>query len=145
VTTKRRFGLDRLLALTRQREDEAQRLAAEARRTADADATAHVTELEAYRRGQAAGPGPSLGADAFAREQQLAALRAQGIEHTRLQKERSEAEALEAYQVWLDAARQRKTMDRLDERDRSTRAILAARAAQRALDDLNAQKRRRGR
>ena len=43
----------------------------------------------------------------------------------------------------FETARERKTLERLEDRDRSVLAVLASRAAQRALDDLAAKKRTR--
>jgi flagellar biosynthesis chaperone FliJ len=61
-----------------------------------------------------------------------------------LERRRAEADAAEAHREWLAAARERRTLERLEERDRAALAIIASRASQRAIDDLASQRRKSG-
>jgi hypothetical protein len=123
--TKRRLGLPRLLARAHIREDSAQREVADRERAQTRNQEEYSARVEQLR--------------TTAERQQLSA-------GARAAEEAAEAAAISAEELrqaqlrLYATARERKTLERLDDRDRAVLAVLAARASQRALDDLVSRK-----
>ena len=106
-------------------------------------ARSHDAECERYRESSEAVKGVRS-AETLQRVQELAALVARTMADAELERRRAEADAQEAHREWLNAAREKRTLERLEERDRAALAIIASRASQRALDDLASRRRRSG-
>ncbi len=137
--TKRRNGLARMLRRAQINEDAAQRELADRLRAAEAQQAEH-REREAQLRDARARAMPS-GASAFQRSRLSLAASAQAVDDAAAAAEAAMDEVLVAQQQLLATARERKTLERLDERDRALLAVLASKAAQRSLDDLATRRR----
>jgi flagellar biosynthesis chaperone FliJ len=72
----------------------------------------------------------------FLLRRRMSELRAQALRDREEERRAAEDAVLQARQEWLQAARYKRTVDRLDERDRAARAVVAARASQRTLDEV---------
>lgn len=135
--------LKRLMQLAERREDAAERELAERRRAAG-EAERRAAEAR-ERLGAQGDDGEPSSVDEFLHRQRVAELRARAVEETDEERRAAEVEVLRAREEWLAAARQRRTVERLSERDRAARAVVAARASQRVLDELALRRRRQGR
>ena len=82
-------------------------------------------------------------AAAFQRNRVALAAGAQAVDDATEAMELAMEEVRVAQRQLLDQARERKTLERLDDRDRAILAVLASKATQRSLDDL-ANRRRAG-
>jgi len=141
MTSAKWFRLERLLTKATIEEQNAQRTLAESNvQVADA-ARSHEAECERYRESSNAVKG-ARSAETLQRVQELAALVARTMADAELDRRRAEADAAEAHREWLNAAREKRTLERLEDRDRTALAIIASRASQRALDDLASRRRR---
>ena len=78
------------------------------------------------------------------RQRQRTELRAQDAIEAERRREELLADALAARTEWLAAVRRRRSLEGLEERHTATRAALASRASQKALDDLASIRRARG-
>lgn len=128
-----------VLRFARRREEGAQRNAADAerqRRHADEDAVASNRRLE-----ELDDAGPTT-ADDFRRRRQRAALRADQARLAEEQLREMLHAELEARELLRGAVRRRRSLEELEGRRLATQAGLAAHAAQRALDELAALRRR---
>lgn len=128
-----RFRLHTVLRVARIRERrDRQQLALENRR-AQAAAGAEAARRAAY----AARPEP-VPADApgFEVASIIGALRARAVREAEDEREAAIIRAAAAREEWLRASREVKSLEQLEERHRAAHAMVAARAAQRALDDL---------
>ena len=143
MTNKKWLRLDRLLTKATIEEQNAQRALAETHIQCAEAARSHEAECERYRESREAVKGVHS-AETLQRVQELAALVARTMADAELDRRRAEADAEEAHREWLAAARERRTLERLEERDRAALAVIAARASQRAIDDLASQRRRSG-
>jgi hypothetical protein len=137
----RRKGFARLRRLAAIREERAQRAAADATRARAAAEVAHVTELQTFRTAQAT-PAPPRGARDFVSQREAQSLQARNVEHAAAMLQDATDQMERSKNDLLEAARERMTYDRLDARARATQAALVARASLRALDDLNASRRK---
>jgi flagellar export protein FliJ len=141
MSAGRKKGFARLRKLAELREERAQRATADAERARVRAEVAHVTELESFRSAQSAPPRATT-ADDFVQQRSAGALQARTVEQTEAMLERANEQVEQSKKDLLDAARERKTYDRLDARARATQAALVARASLRALDDLNGSRRK---
>lgn len=138
--SKRRLGMPRLLSRAQIREESAQRDVAERERAKTARVEAYVVQLELLRNARESHQG---GVDAanFQRHRSQLAAGARAVDEAAEATLAAEHELRMAQMRLFEIARERKTLERLEDRDRSVLAVLASRAAQRALDDLAAKKR----
>jgi flagellar export protein FliJ len=141
MSGNRKKGFARLRKLAELREERAQRATADAERSRVQAEVAHITELESFRTAQAAPPVATTAND-FVQQRRAGALQARTVEQTAAMLERANEQVEQSKNDLLDAARERKTYDRLDARARATQAALVARASLRALDDLNGSRRK---
>lgn len=139
--TARRFGLDRLMTRARLREEQAQRIVADSRRGQDAAEAAYLHELERFQAAKTVSQQPVTAAD-FRRAQELASLQARSVAAADVARQRASTAMQESHEVWQRAAREKRTFERLDERDRTASTVASNKAAQRALDDLTSTRRR---
>lgn len=133
--TKRRLGLPRLLTRAQIREDTAQREVADRERTRTANEEAHVVKLAELRNARAAQP-TATDAASFQRQRTQLSAGARAVDEAAEAALASREELRMAQTRLYETARERKTLERLDDRDRAMLAVLASRASQRALDDL---------
>ena len=138
--TKKRLGMPRLLSRAQIREESAQREVAERERKKSASEEAYVVQLERLRSARDGQPG-GVDAASFQRQRSQLAAGARGVDEAAEETMAAEHELRMAQMRLFETARERKTLERLEDRDRSVLAVLASRAAQRALDDLAAKKR----
>ena len=140
--SKRRLGMPRLLSRAQIREESAQRDLAERERAKTANEEAYVVQLDLLRDARESQQG---GVDAanFLRQRSQLAAGARAVDEAAEAALAAEHELRMAQMRLFEIARERKTLERLEDRDRSVLAVLASRAAQRALDDLAAKKRSR--
>jgi flagellar export protein FliJ len=143
MTTRKWLRLDRLLTKATIEEQNAQRVLAESNIQCAEATRSHEAEYERYLESRDAVKGVR-NAETLQRVQELAALVARTMAEAELERRRAEADAEQAHREWLEAARERWTLERLEERDRAALAIIASRASQRAIDDLASQRRRSG-
>lgn len=141
MSGRRRFGLDRLMTRAKVREDDATRQVADRRREQESVEADYLVQLDRFRAMKEATQHAER-ADEFRRAQDYAALQARALLEAEAERERAEAAVREAHEALLAAAREKRTFERLDERDRVALAITATRAAQRSLDDLASRRRR---
>lgn len=135
-----RFRLQTVLRVARVREQrERQQLALEHRRLREA-ADVETARRSAYEARPEPVPADVPG---FEAAQVLGALRARAVREAEDEREAAIIRAAAAREEWLRASRNVKSLEQLRERHRAAHAMVAARAAQRALDDL-ARLRRRG-
>lgn len=128
-----KWRLATVLRVARLRERQAEAAVASAQRDArDAEA-----ETEARRaRLAAAGDPTSAPTEAFRDGHDRDGLRAGAVHHAEEDEAAAEARVRDALAGWQHAARQRKSLEHLEEQQKSLHALAAARSAQRALDDL---------
>lgn len=141
MSPTRRFRLGTVLRLARSDEREAQTSLARTREQAErADEAARAALARA-----ADDDGSEVtSVTELRRHRQLAELRAQDAATTARRREELLAEAIAARTEWLAAVRRRRSLEGLEDRHHATRAALAARASQKALDDLAQVRRLRG-
>jgi flagellar biosynthesis chaperone FliJ len=128
-----RFRLETVLRVARIREQrDRQQLALENRRAQEA------AGVEAARRAAYDARPEPVPADApgFEAASITAALRARAVREAEDAREAAIIRAAAAREEWLRASRNVKSLEQLEERHRAAHAMVAARAAQRALDDL---------
>jgi flagellar export protein FliJ len=133
--SKRRNGLSRMLSRAQIREDAAQRQLAARVRESEAQRAAHVEREARLRAAHDRAPEPT-NATAFQRSRVVLAAGAQAVDDAAAAAQDAMEQVRVAQQQLLDVARERKTLERLDDRDRALLAVLASKAAQRSLDDL---------
>jgi flagellar export protein FliJ len=127
------FRLATVLKVSRIREDqEKARLAASQRAAADAE-RAEAERQSAYEARPTAVAGP---VDEFEQAKAVIDLRARALREAAEARVEAEAQLSAARDSWLSAARRVKTLEELEDRHYAAHATVAARAAQRALDDL---------
>ena len=126
--------IQRILGLARRKEEEAERALATRRRQAD-EATDAV-ELARAHAAEDLTPAEGTNVEDFLLRRRMSELRAQALRDREAERRAAEDAVLQARQEWLQAARYKRTVDRLDERDRAARAVVAARASQRTLDEV---------
>jgi flagellar biosynthesis chaperone FliJ len=143
MTSRKWFKLERMLTKATIEEQSAQRVLAETNVQSAEAARSHEAECERYRESREAVKGVRS-AETLQRVQELAALVARTMADAELERRRAEADAAEAHREWLAAAREKRTLERLEERDRAALAVIASRASQRAIDDLASQRRKSG-
>jgi flagellar biosynthesis chaperone FliJ len=137
---KKRLGMPRMLSRAHIREESAQRDVAERERAKTANEEAYVVQLELLRNARDSQPG-GVDAASFQRQRSQLAAGARAVDEAAEAAEAAEHELRMAQMRLFETARERRTLERLEDRDRSVLAVLASRAAQRALDDLAAKKR----
>lgn len=140
--TKRRNGLGRMLTRAQIREDAAQRALADRTRASEASRVT-LGEREAQLKAATERHTETSDAAAFQRNRVALAAGAQAVDDATEAMELAMEEVRVAQRQLLDQARERKTLERLDDRDRAILAVLASKATQRSLDDL-ANRRRAG-
>lgn len=133
--TKRRLGMPRLLTRAQIREDSAQRDVADRERTRATNEEAHIVKLEELRNARAAQPAVADAAS-FQRQRSQLNAGARAVDEAAEAALASREELRMAQTRLYETARERKTLERLDDRDRAMLAVLASRASQRVLDDL---------
>ena len=143
MTSRKWFKLERMLTKATIEEQSAQRVLAETNVQSAEAARSHEAECERYRESCDAVKGVHS-TETLQRVQELAALVARTMADAELERRRAEADAAEAHREWLAAAREKRTLERLEERDRAALAVIASRASQRAIDDLASQRRKSG-
>lgn len=128
-----RFRLASVLRVAEVRKKQSQQdLLVQSARAARAEKTAQERQA-AY---EALPAPPPSDAAAFHQQRQVADLRARAVQEAVAARARAEGSMLEAREAWLDASRRARSLERLEERHIAAHAMVAARAAQRALDDL---------
>lgn len=138
--SKRRLGLPRLLTRAQVREETAQREVADRERARAAHDEAYVVQLEMLRNARDTQPN-AVDAASFQRQRSQLAAGARAVDEAAEAALASQHELRMAQMRLYETARERKTLERLDDRDRAVLAVLASRASQRALDDLVVRKR----
>ena len=138
MNPKRRFRLEAVLRVARLREKQAEKSMAERIRD-EHRAAAEVLERTAVFEAIPE-PANAEGTE-FVAESTVARLRAGGVLSAEEAKARAGDQMAAARDEWLRAARHRRSVDELKERHYAAHAMVAAQAAQRALDDLVRQKR----
>lgn len=137
---KKRLGMPRMLSRAHIREESAQRDVAERERAKTANEEAYVVQLELLRNARDSQQG-GVDAASFQRQRSQLAAGARAVDEAAEAAEAAQHELRMAQMRLFETARERRTLERLEDRDRSVLAVLASRAAQRALDDLAAKKR----
>ncbi len=138
--TKRRLGLPRLLTRAQIREDTAHREVADRERSRAAHDEAYVVQLETLRNARDQQL-HAVDASSFQRQRSQLAAGARAVDEAAEAALAAEHELRIAQMRLFETARERKTLERLEDRDRAVLAVLASRASQRALDDLVVRKR----
>jgi flagellar biosynthesis chaperone FliJ len=133
--SKKRFRLETVLRVARIREKQherslAERLRDEQKAAADLAERKHVYELR------------PTGGD-FRQEHTVGELRARAVQDAGEARRAAEEQLAAARDQWLAATRHRRAVEQLEDRHMAATAMIAARASQRALDDM-ARARRRG-
>ena len=126
--------IQRILRIANRREEEAERALVTRRR--EAAAAEDAVEVARERAAAETAPETATNVEDFLHHRRLAELRVQAVRDREAERREAEEQVLAARQEWLAAARHRRTVDRLDERDRAARAVVAARASQRTLDEV---------
>jgi flagellar export protein FliJ len=139
MNSKRRFGLNRLMVRAQIREDSATRDAAEKQREEAAREERYLVQLDEFREKRKRETQPVDGASILSR-QQLMAAQVRALDEADTKRREASQEYLAARQSLNAAVRERRMLERLDERDRAALAVLASKAAQRAIDELAAQR-----
>lgn len=134
--TKRRLGIGRLLTRAQIREDAAQREVADRERARAAHDEAYVIQMEALRKARDQHSTNATDASSFQQQRTQLAAGARAVDEAAEAMFASQEELRLAQMRLIDTARERKTLERLDGRDRAMLAILASKAAQRSLDDF---------
>jgi flagellar biosynthesis chaperone FliJ len=124
-----------MLSRAQIREDAAQRELAARVRASEAQHQEHLEREARLRAAHDRAPGPT-GAAAFQRSRVALAAAAQAVDDAAADAQDATEQVRVAQRQLLDRARERKTLERLDDRDRALLAVLASKAAQRSLDDL---------
>ena len=133
--TKRRNGLTRMLSRAQIHEDAAQRELAARVRSSESQRAA-LQAREAKLRDAHGADAPASSAQSFQRTRVALAASARAVDDATAAAAIAVEEVLLAQQELLARARERRTLERLDDRDRAVLATLASKAAQRSLDDL---------
>ena len=133
--TKRRLGLSRLLTRAQILEDSAQRDVADRERAKAAHDEAHVVRMEELRQARDR-QNAAVDASSFQMQRSQLAAGARAVDEAAEAALASQEELRIAQMRLIATARERKTLERLDDRDRAMLAILASKAAQRSLDDF---------
>ncbi len=126
--------IQRILGLARRKEEETERALAARRR--EVDEATDAVELARARATEDLTPTEGTNVEDFLLRRRMSELRAQALRDREAERRAAEDAVLRARQEWLEAARYKRTVDRLDERDRAARAVVAARASQRTLDEV---------
>ena len=126
--------IQRILGLARRREEETERALAARRR--EVDEATDAVDLARARAAEDLTPTEGTNVEDFLLRRRMSELRAQALRDREAERRAAEDAVLRARQEWLEAARYKRTVDRLDERDRAARAVVAARASQRTLDEV---------
>lgn len=126
--------IQRILGLARRKEEEAERTLAARHR--EVDEATDAVELARARATEDLTPAEGTNVEDFLLRRRMSELRAQALRDREAERRAAEDAVLRARQEWLEAARYKRTVDRLDERDRAARAVVAARASQRTLDEV---------
>lgn len=108
------------------------------RRTAEAARSRHIERLA-----EVSSPGAGTVASLDAKRQQ-ADLRIDAVVQAGEAVDVSLDVLAQARKRWQDAARQRRSLEELDNREKAVQAVLASRAAERAMDDVLRARRREG-
>ena len=108
---------------------------ADRERTSTANEEAHIVKLAELRDARAAQPA-AIDAASFQRQRSQLSAGARAVDEAAEAALVSREELRMAQTRLYETARERKTLERLDDRDRAMLAVLASRASQRALDDL---------
>ena len=133
--SKRRLGLSRLLTRAQIREDAAQRDVADRERAQAANDEAHVVRMEELRKSRDK-QNAATDASSFQMQRSQLAAGARAVDEAAEARLLSQEELRIAQMRLIETARERKTLQELDDRDRAMLAILASKAAQRSLDDF---------
>ena len=133
--TKRRLGLSRLLTRAQILEDSAQREVADRERAKAAHDEAHVVRMEELRQARDR-QNAAVDASSFQMQRSQLAAGARAVDEAAEAALASQEELRIAQMRLIETARERKTLERLDDRDRAMLAIVASKAAQRSLDDF---------
>jgi flagellar export protein FliJ len=133
--TKRRLGLPRLLTRAQIREDSAQREVADRERAQAVHDDAYVVQLENLRIARERQPNAADGAS-FQRQREHLAAGARAVDEAAEAALAAQQELRIAQMRLFETARERRTLEKLDDRDRAVLAVMASKASQRALDDL---------
>jgi flagellar export protein FliJ len=133
--TKRRLGLSRLLTRAQILEDSAQREVADRERAKAAHDEAHVVRMEELRQARDR-QNAAVDASSFQMQRSQLAAGARAVDEAAEAALASQEELRIAQMRLIQTARERKTLERLDDRDRAMLAIVASKAAQRSLDDF---------
>lgn len=139
--TKRRLGLSRLLTRAQIREDAAQRDVADRERARAERDAAHVVHMDALRKARDEHTASTTDAASFQMQRTQLAAGARAVDEAAEAAFASQEELRIAQIRLIETARERKTLERLDKRDRAVLAILASKAAQRSLDDFAGRRR----
>jgi flagellar export protein FliJ len=123
-----------MLSIARHREQEQEVAVALAMRALDAAAAERDRARERFE--QQRHLGEAMHPDELRRAVHLIELRREALLLSEAAVMQADEQLVGARQDWLAAARQRKTYEKLDERDRDAAAQLEAKADQRNLDDL---------
>jgi flagellar export protein FliJ len=126
--------IQRILGLARRKEEETERALAARRR--EVDEATDAVDLARARAVEDLTPTEGTNVEDFLLRRRMSELRAQALRDREAERRAAEDAVLRARQEWLEAARYKRTVDRLDERDRAARAVVAARASQRTLDEV---------
>ena len=121
-----------VLRLARRRERAAGVASAEAD---DAAALAARKVEESTERARSERPATTSVAD-FQRQNDVAELRAKQVLSDEEERRERMSDAFEARSALLDSVRRRQSLERVDARHEKVRAVIAAQAAQRALDEM---------
>lgn len=132
-------ALARLIKRAQTREDAALVAAAAERLAAEAAQRRHHDDIARLRQLRP-GDDQRLDARGFTRHQDQAAGAARAVSASRDDQRLADSRAAEAHALLIARARQRKTYERLDARDRRAAAVRTAKAAQRSLDEFAIQK-----
>ena len=132
---KKKFRLDAVLRVARIREKEAEKSLAEGLRDeqkaeADLRERTHAYEVR-----------PTKGD--FQQTQSVAELRARAVQDAEESRRNAVEQLQAARDQWLSATRHRRAIEQLEDRHMAATAMIASRASQRALDDMNRARKRR--
>jgi flagellar export protein FliJ len=133
--TKQRSGLARMLTRAQIHEDAAQRELAASVRESEARHAA-MLQREAQLRDAQARQATARNASSFQQARTALAASARAIEDATLAAAAADDDVRGAQVRLVERSRERKTLERLDERGRALLATNASKAAQRSLDDF---------
>lgn len=133
--TKQRTGLARMLTRAQIHEDAAQRELATSVRESETRREAKLRREEQLREAHAR-QGPARDAASFQQSRIALVASAQAIDDATAAVVAADDEVRMAQQRLVERSRERKTLERLDERGRAEVALNASKAAQRSIDDF---------